>query len=701
MNEAPRHIFLTTALPYANGRFHIGHMMEYIQADIWKRAMQMQGHCVHWVCADDAHGAPIMIAAEKAGKTPKAFVREIAATRPRYLEGFAISIDHWHSTDSPENVELAQAIYRALREAGLIATRTIEQFFDPVKGMFLPDRYVRGICPRCGARDQYGDSCEVCGAVYNPTELGEPYSVLSGARPELRRSEHFFFRLSDPRATAFLRDWTAGANPRGEPRLQPEVLAKVREWLEEGKLADWDISRDAPYFGIPIPEAPGKFFYVWLDAPIGYLAALKAYFDSGKAQARGEPRSFEAFLADPRTEQIHFIGKDIVYFHVLFWPALLHFAGRKTPDQVCVHGFIQLRGEKMSKSRGTGLDPLAYLELGMNPDWLRYYIAAKLNANVEDFDFTAEDFIARVNADLVGKFVNLASRAAGFIEKRFGGRLAMRFDAQGEAMLDALAAAHGDIAALFTAREFGKAIRRIMELADLANQYVDRRAPWVLAKDPSRLGELHEVATTSLEAFRRLTLWLAPVLPGVTRAAERLLGVPLDRWDRIAEPLPPGHPIAPYEHLLKRVEEKQLDALLGVAAEVPSGTPEPSAPPSKAPETITIEEFARIDLRIARILAAQRVEGSNKLLRLTLDLGETDAEGRPRHRSVFAGIQACYEPEQLVGQLTVVVANLAPRKMKFGVSEGMVLAASDPTHKQTGLYLLAPHPGAQPGMKVS
>ncbi len=409
-----RQLFVTTALPYANAPFHIGHMMEYIQADIWVRFQRMRGNTVHFVCADDAHGAPIMIAAEKAGQSPQEYVAAIAAGRKQYLDGFHIAFDHWHSTDSAENVELAQGIYRELRRNELITTQTIEQFFDPVKNMFLPDRYIKGECPKCGAKDQYGDSCEVCGAVYGPTELKNPYSTLTGATPELRTSEHYFFQLSDARCVEFLRDWTAGKNRHGELRLQPEVHAKTQEWLgENGKgLADWDISRDAPYFGIPIPDAPGKYFYVWLDAPIGYLASLKSYFDSGKAALRGEPRSFDEYLADPGVEQVHFIGKDIVYFHALFWPAMLHFAGRKVPDNLYVHGFITVSGEKMSKSRGTGISPLRYLELGMNAEWLRYYIAAKLNAHVEDIDFNPDDFVARVNSDLIGKYVNIASRAA-------------------------------------------------------------------------------------------------------------------------------------------------------------------------------------------------------------------------------------------------------------------------------------------------
>jgi len=695
----PRHLFVTTALPYANGPFHIGHIMEYIQADIWTRFMRMQGHQVHWMCADDTHGAAIMIAAERAGKTPAEFVREIGASRQRYLDGFAIAIDHWHSTDSPENVALAQDVYCRLKDAGFIDRRAIEQFYDPVKGMFLPDRYIKGTCPKCGARDQYGDACEACGAVYAPTELVDPYSTLSGARPERRQSEHFFFRLSDPRCVAFLREWTASGT------LQPEVLAKAQEWLgEDGKLADWDISRDAPYFGIPIPDEADKYFYVWLDAPIGYLAALKSYFDTGKAAARGETRSFEDFLAAANTEQVHFIGKDIVYFHVLFWPAMLRFAGYKVPNRVNVHGFIQLRGEKMSKSRGTGLDPLRYLELGMDPEWLRYYIAAKLNANVEDFDFTAEDFAARVNADLVGKLVNIASRAAGFITKRFDGRLAEPASEDAIGLLDMIATAQAELATLYEGREFGKAVRRIMELADVVNEFVDRRAPWMLAKDPARAADLHEVCGTAMHAFHRLTLYLAPILPRLARGASALLNVPLDRWSW--QPLPAGHRIEPYRHLLSRVDEKQLDALLGLDAASPAVAPgrQPekalASPTTQAGDTIDLEAFKRIDLRIARIVAAEHVQGSDKLLRLTLDLGERDASGRETLRTVFSGIRSAYEPAALVGQLTLVVANLAPRKMKFGVSEGMVLAASG-SSDDNEIYLLSPHSGAQPGMRVT
>ncbi len=684
-----RQLFVTTALPYANGKFHIGHIMEYIQADIWVRYQRMQGHQVHFVGADDAHGAPIMIAAEKAGKTPQAFVAEIAAGRKEYLDGFHISFDHWHSTDSPENTELAQDIYRALRKNGLIFTRDIEQFFDPVKNMFLPDRYIKGECPKCGAKDQYGDSCEVCGAVYAPTELKNPYSTLTGATPVMKTSEHHFFQLSSQRCIDFLQQWTQ------DGKLQSEVANKIKEWFTtdengHGGLSDWDISRDAPYFGIEIPDAPGKYFYVWLDAPVGYLASLKSYFSQGGPKARyGEARSFEEFIADPTVEQYHFIGKDITYFHTLFWPAMLHFSGRKTPNNVFVHGFITVSGEKMSKSRGTGIDPLKYLSLGMNPEWLRYYIAAKLNARVEDVDFNPEDFVARVNSDLVGKYINIASRAAGFIAKRFAGQLTTTIGADGQVLLDALRTGRAEVLRLYEEREYGKALREIMLLADRVNEYVDQNKPWELAKQSGQDARLHEVCTVCIEAFRLLTIYLKPVLPALAAQVEAFLKVePLQFAD--ADRALGAHTIGTYQHLMQRVDPKLLDALFEPpVVEAPKPGGEDLAP------TIGIDDFAKIDLRIAKIVACEHVDGSDKLLRLTLDVGEG------RTRNVFSGIKSAYQPEDLVGKLTVMVANLAPRKMKFGVSEGMVLAASHADEKaQPGIYILEPWPGAQPGMRV-
>jgi len=689
-----RKLFVTTALPYANGKFHVGHIMEYIQADIWVRFQRMQGHMVHFVGADDAHGAPIMIAAEKAGKTPQEFVGEIAAGRKEYLDGFHIRFDNWHSTDSTENTELAQGIYKKLKAGGMIANRTIEQFYDPVKGMFLPDRYIKGECPVCHAKDQYGDACEVCSSVYSPTELINPYSTLTGATPELRSSEHFFFKLSDPKVVDFLKSWTQ------DGKLQPEMARKAGEWFEAG-MADWDISREAPYFGIEIPDEPGKYFYVWLDAPVGYLASLKNHFDKGQAanhwhEASRTSQSFDDFVADPSVEQVHFIGKDIVYFHTLFWPAMLQFSGRKTPSQVNVHGFITVSGEKMSKSRGTGIDPLKYLSIGMNPEWLRYYIAAKLNAKVEDVDFNPDDFMARVNADLIGKYINIASRAAGFIAKRFGGKLGT-VSADGAALLAALQAASAQMQTLYDGRDYARALREIMLLADKVNEYVDQNKPWELAKKEGMEARLHDVCTACIEAFRLLTIYLKPVLPTLAAQVEAFMGTaPLLSADA-GRLLGAGHAINDYKHLMQRVDAKQLDQLfeppepvaeaVAAATELPGG--EGIAP------TITIDDFARIDLRIAKIVACQKVEGSTKLLHLTLDAGEG------KTRNVFSGIATAYQPEQLVGKLTVLVANLAPRKMKFGISEGMVLAASHANEKANpGIYVLEPWPRATPGMRV-
>jgi methionyl-tRNA synthetase len=676
-----RKIFVTTALPYANGPFHIGHIMEYIQADIWVRFQRMQGHQLHFMGADDAHGAPIMLKAESEGITPQELVARVAAGRPRYLQGFHISFDHWHSTDSPENTQLSQDIYARLQAAGLIYSRSVEQFFDPLKGMFLPDRYIKGECPNCHAKDQYGDACEVCSTVYAPTELINPYSALTGAKPVLKSSEHFFFQLSAPRCVTFLTQWLEGPG-----RLQPQVVNKAREWLAGSAgqgLADWDISRDAPYFGIPIPGAPGKYFYVWLDAPIGYLAALKSYFASGAARAHGEPRSFEEFLAAADTEQIHFIGKDIIYFHTLFWPAMLKFAGApyKVPNHVYVHGFITVSGEKMSKSRGTGISPLRYLDLGMDPEWLRYYIAAKLNGSVEDIDFNADDFVARVNSDLIGKYVNIASRAANFITRHFQG--ALRYPDERHGLFDEIRKVVGSVREAYDTREFGRALRECMGFADWINHYFDAAQPWVLAKDPASAGTLQEVCSHALYGFKVLSVLLAPVLPQVAeRVARELFGLDRSlRWSDVAER---PQRINPYQHLMKRVDPKQLDALFD--SDAPAGAATAAAAPA-----LSIDEFRRVDLRVARIVAAEAVAASDKLLKLTLDLGDGT-------RTVFAGIKSAYEPAKLVGRLTVVVANLAPRKMKFGVSEGMVLCAGD---DGPGLYLLSADAGAVPGMRIS
>ena len=713
--SSARTLFVTTALPYANGPFHIGHIMEYIQADIWVRFQRMQGNTVHFVCADDTHGAPIMLAAEAEGISPEALIGRVGESHRQDWARYRISFDTTYSTHSPENVELAQSIFRALRKRGLIATRTISQFFDPIKGMFLPDRYIKGTCPKCGAKDQYGDACEVCGSTYAPTDLIEPYSTLTGAKPQMRESEHLFFRLSAPEVVAFLKKWTA--RPAPGQSLQPEVFNKVQEWLvDDGRhLNDWDISRDPPYFGIEIPDqpegVPPKYFYVWLDAPIGYLAALKKHFDSGAARRLGDARSFDEFVAAPEVEQYHFIGKDIVYFHTLFWPAMLHFSGRKTPTNVFVHGFITFQSEKMSKSRGTGISPQRYIELGLDPQWLRYYIAAKLNAKVEDIDFAPDDFIARVNSDLVGKYVNIASRASNFVTRLFDGVLATptepateRAERLTRAQMEAEAARVN-----YDAREFGKVLRDAMRMADRINEAFDAAQPWVLAKDPQQRDRLQTVCSQALQGFQALTVVLAPVLPDVaSRVAREFFGLDRDFvWtDAWAEPTR----VNAYKHLMTRVDPKQVDALLGAepaAAPTSSGegrgeaaplTPSPSpaigsggsSSDAGAPE-ISIDDFAKIDLRIARIVAAEAVEGADKLVRLTLDVGDLGS------RTVFAGIKAAYVPQALVGRLTPMVANLAPRKMRFGVSEGMILAASG---DGPGIYLLAPDSGATPGMRV-
>ncbi len=710
----PRKLFVTTALPYANGPFHIGHIMEYVQADIWVRFQRLQGHKVNFVCADDTHGAPIMLQAEADGITPEELIARIAETHKRDYQRFGISFDNFHTTHSEENKELSAAIFLALQKSGLIETKTIEQFFDPMKKMFLPDRYIKGECPKCGTKDQYGDSCENCGAVYAPTDLKNPYSALTGAKPVLKKSEHFFFKLSDPRCIEFLREWTQGG------RLQPEVANKVREWLDGG-LNDWDITRDAPYFGIEIPGAPGKYFYVWLDAPIGYLASLKNYLEK-------KGQDFDKYLADPKLEQFHFIGKDIIYFHTLFWPAMLKFSARKVPDNIYVHGFLQLSGEKMSKSRGVSVSPQKYIDLGLNPEWVRYYLAAKLNARVEDLDFNPDDFLARVNADLVGKCVNIASRAAGFIGRRFGGVLAeeplsagrelkhkMRGnlaapapdDEQAPAILFEVRSFADAIAADYEAREFSKALRQVMFLADRVNQYVDEQKPWEIAKEAGQDAALQWFCTLYLELFRILTIYLKPVLPKVAEEVEAFLALPKPLlWEDVGTALKPGHRIEAYRHLVSRIDPKQIDQLLeppseakpeaakAVAGEAPEFKLEPVEPP-KPPilvpigDTISIDDFAKLDLRIARIVDAELVADADKLLKLTLDIGVGN-------RTVFAGIRSVYTPKELVGRLTVMVANLSPRKMRFGESQGMVLAAGD----GSSIYLLAPDSGAMPGMRV-
>ncbi|MHB0887852.1 methionine--tRNA ligase [Acidithiobacillus sp.] len=668
-----RRLLVTSALPYANGPIHLGHLVEYVQTDIWVRYHRLRGHDCVYVCADDAHGTPIMLRAQSEGITPEALIARVHTEHLRDFTGFGIGFDLYYSTHSPENVEISQEIYRKLRAAGHIRVREIEQAYDAVAGIFLPDRFIRGTCPRCGAADQYGDSCEACGATYSPTDLINPVSAISGAVPERRHSEHYFFRLAD--FTAFLQPWIHSGV------LQEEVAKKLDEWFGAG-LSDWDISRDAPYFGIGIPDAPGKFFYVWLDALPGYMAATRKWCaDHG--------RDFADYwgAAAQGTEVYHFIGKDIIYFHGLFWPAMLQGAGYRLPTGVFAHGHLTVNGAKMSKSRGTSITAGQYLA-HLNPEYLRYYIAAKLNSHVEDIDLNLEDFQQRANGDLVGKVVNLASRAAGFVHRHFGGRLADSLGSDAD-FYAGLCRRRAGIGQDYAEREYGKAMREIMALADEVNAYVDRNAPWLLAKEVHRHADLHRVSTVILNGFRLLVTLLSPVLPRLTADAMTFLQTRND-WEGLDQPLL-DHPIQPYQHLLQRMEKTQVDALIQTPTESPQtpATPAP-APQSETPSTLSLEDFAKVDLRIARIAAAEAVEGADKLLRLTLDLGTET-------RTVFAGIKSAYPPETLVGRLTVMVANLAPRKMRFGLSEGMVLAASGPAG---GPFLLAPDSGAMPGMRV-
>ncbi|CAJ0694592.1 Methionine--tRNA ligase [Ralstonia mannitolilytica] len=685
-----RRILVTSALPYANGPIHIGHLVEYIQTDIWVRFQRMRGHETYYVGADDTHGTPVMLRAEKEGLTPRQLIERVWTEHKRDFDNFLISFDNYYSTDSDENKELCQNVYLKLKEAGLIDVREVEQFYDPVKEMFLPDRFIKGECPKCGAKDQYGDSCEVCGATYQPTDLKNPYSVVSGATPVRKSSEHYFFKLSDPRCETFLREWVADL-------AQPEATNKMREWLGddgEAKLSDWDISRDAPYFGFEIPGAPGKYFYVWLDAPVGYYASFKNL--CGKLGL-----DFESWINEhSTTEQYHFIGKDILYFHTLFWPAMLKFSGHRTPTNVFAHGFLTVDGAKMSKSRGTFITAQSYIDTGLNPEWLRYYFAAKLNATMEDLDLNLDDFIARVNSDLVGKFVNIASRSAGFLVKRFDGRVSDA--ALGHSLMVQLREAAPQIADLYEKREYSKALRAVMELADAVNAFVDTEKPWDLAKDEANREKLHAACSVALEAFRLLAIYLKPILPATVARIEAFLNIEPLTWHAIDSQLSSAKPIQPYSHLMTRVDKKQVDALvdanrqsLQATADAPVAAANGATAIEPMADTITIDDFAKIDLRVAKIVACQRVDGSNKLLQLTLDVGEG------KTRNVFSGIQSAYAPEDLVGKLTVMVANLAPRKMKFGMSEGMVLAASAVDEKaQPGLYILEPHSGAVPGMRV-
>ncbi len=710
-----RTLLVTSALPYANGAIHLGHLVEYIQTDIWVRYQKLIGNNATYVCADDTHGTPIMLRAEKEGITPEALIARVHNEHLRDFTGFNIAFDLYHSTHSDENRECAETIYRNLRDAGLIDIREIEQYYDEEKGMFLPDRFIKGTCPKCGADDQYGDNCEACGAAYTPAELKNPRSAVSGSVPVLRPSQHYFFKLSDPRCQQFLRDFTRSA-PDGIPVLQHEAANKMQEWLGqpgENKLSDWDISRDAPYFGFAIPDAPGKYFYVWLDAPIGYMGAFKAL-------AKKEGLDFDTYWKpDAKTELIHFIGKDILYFHALFWPALLHEGGFRVPTRICAHGFLTVDGAKMSKSRGTFITAESYLQQKLNPEWLRYYFASKLNGTMEDIDLNLDDFIAKVNSDLVGKYVNIASRCAGFIKKQFEGTLGETDRAVFDRIItdDALA----EVAAAMEARDSARAMRQIMHLADEANLYVNDKQPWLLAKDPEQRAQLHLVATTALNLFRSLSVLLKPVLPAVATQIESFFNAAPLTWADARQPLPAGHRINDYAHLMNRIERPMVDALIAANAESLQATDAPKAEKAndkknekKADKAvdqkqdakaategahISIDDFTKVDLRIAKIINAEHVEGADKLIRLQLDIGETEND-QPKYRQVFAGIKSAYDPAQLVGRLTVMVANLAPRKMKFGLSEGMVLAASDSDGNTPGLYILSPDSGAQAGMRV-
>lgn len=686
----PRKILVTSALPYANGELHLGHILEAVQTDIWVRLQKMRGNDCVYVCADDAHGTAIMLSAQSQGISPEQLIDAVQASHEADYAGFAIGFDNFHSTHSPENRARSESIYQALESNGHIARRSITQLFDPEKELFLADRYVKGRCPKCKAPDQYGDNCEACGSTYSPSELIEPVSTISGATPIEKESEHFFFDL--PQFKDMLREWTRSGT------LQDAVANKLAEWLDD-ELQQWDISRDAPYFGFEIPGAPGKFFYVWLDAPIGYMASFENLCE------RSEYNFDDYWRAGSDAELYHFIGKDIVNFHTLFWPAMLTSANYRTPTAVYVHGFLTVDGTKMSKSRGTFINARTYLE-NLDPEYLRYYLAAKLSNGVDDLDLNFEDFSARVNSDLVGKVVNIASRCAGFINKGFDGELSAELD--DAELIETLQAAGETIATLFESREYSKAVRQIMALADTANQYINDRQPWVVAKTEPGSENLQRICTTGINAFRILICYLKPVLPVMAEKAERFLAVEPLTWNDSQKALLRHH-IAQFEPLMTRVDGKRIEAMIETtkAAYAESAQPEPSASKSgKQPETvdsspfapeIQFDDFAKIDLRIARIAEAAHVDGADKLLALTLDLG-VDEQGAAITRTVFSGIKSAYSPEQLTGMLTVVVANLAPRKMKFGLSEGMVLAAGPGKDE---LWLLEPHSGAQPGMRVS
>jgi methionyl-tRNA synthetase len=686
----PRKILVTSALPYANGSIHLGHLVEYIQTDIWVRFQKMQPkeavESCHYVCADDTHGTPIMLRAEKEGITPEQLIDRVWHEHKADFDSFLVAFDNYGSTNSVETKSYAGDIYRKLDKAKLIDKRSIEQFYDPVKSMFLPDRFIKGECPKCHAKDQYGDNCEVCGAAYAPTDLINAYSAVSGAKPELRDSDHYFFKLSDQRCQEFLRLWTKS------DKLQTEASNKMQEWLGaegENKLTDWDISRDAPYFGFEIPDAPGKYFYVWLDAPVGYMGSFKTL-----CELQGLDFD-EYWKTGSKTELYHFIGKDILYFHALFWPAMLEHAGFRTPTKLFAHGFLTVNGEKMSKSRGTFITAKSYVDHIRNTEYLRYYYAAKLNGSMEDIDLNLEDFVAKVNSDLIGKYINIASRCAGFLTRFFDGKLAYT---DSKPLVDGAISSGQTVSESFEARDYARALRDIMAIADRVNGEIAVAAPWVLAKDEAQRAALHDISSRALHGFFVLSILLSPILPALTsRVARELFGMDRDlTWADLS--VLPTH-INAYQHLATRLDPKLIEAM--VAANQDSLQPTAESRQRHAEhqqrsimpiaETISIDDFSKVDLRVAKIVNAEHVEGADKLLKLTLDIGEENP------RTVFAGIKSAYDPEKLKGRMTVMVANLAPRKMKFGLSEGMVLAASGET---PGLFILSPDDGAQPGMRI-
>ncbi len=705
MSKKSNKILVTSALPYANGSIHLGHLVEYIQTDIWVRAQKLFGNTCYYMCADDTHGTPVMLRAEKEGISPETLIENMREEHLADFKGFNIAFDHYHSTHSDENRQLATGIFTSLDKAGLIESKSVEQYYDPEREMFLADRFIKGQCPnkKCNAEDQYGDGCEECGSNYSPTDLINPYSAVSGATPVRKKSEHFFFKLSDPKCQIFLKQWMQGEHStlsENKRPLQKEAYNKLEEWFESG-LRNWDISRDAPYFGFEIPEHPGKYLYVWLDAPVGYMASFMHFCEQSKQE------EFSKFWGpDSEYQLYHFIGKDILYFHALFWPAMLKYSGYRTPDKIFAHGFLTVDSRKMSKTRGTFINARSYLDLGMNPDYLRYYYAAKLNDSTEDINLNLTDYIARVNSNLVGKFVNIASRSSGFLQKRFAGKLAAKLSDESIAFIAEFQTSADKIVTLYTDRRFSEVVRVIMQLTDKANEYVNETKPWEIARDDNQQSKLHELLTVNINLFRLLSIYLKPIIPAICEQIESFLAVKTFHWQD-SQQLLLDHTINQYQHLAKRIEQSEIDKLLEANKQSLKPTAENSpadqqSKKSKAKptvsnksippieDTINIDDFAKIDLRIAKIINAEHVDGADKLLQLTLDIGL-------EQRNVFAGIKSAYAPETLIGKHTVMVANLAPRKMRFGVSEGMVLAAGPGGED---LWILSPDDGAKPGMKV-